>query len=486
MQLAITTENRVGMSKAIMDVLAARQIDIRRVEIETGKMYLQTQAVDAATESAIAADLMKIDGVKWVQSIPVMPAVERNLMLTSLLDAMPDPVLGINSKGQVIYRNRLARSLFGNNGQQPRRIAEVFAGEDWKEKIDAAGSGEIPVKIETVNGPMLVEVRAYRDSDGKVLGALLLFHQPERVLTRSHLMHSEDVEQFDQMVFASAAMQELVERAKRVAAIDAPVLLCGESGTGKSLLARACHHHSARKNRLFVELDCANTSDSQLLTQLFGAGAESTGLLELAEGGTILLKAIDRCSLPLQKKIHQHLAQVNAPVRLMATTDNLKSLTNNGAFLPELHYALDVMRLTVPPLRQRREDIEPLALHFLGQFREQLGKPGLKFSFAALNRISEYYWPGNVRQLKNTLHTATLLAENDVIQSSDFALDEPIEPAVDFDHISLPEAVAEFEKKFLAHWYRKHQSTRQLAARLGVSHTTIAQKLNKYGINKKT
>jgi len=486
MQLAITTENRVGMSKAIMDVLAARQIDIRRVEIETGKMHLQTQAVDAATESAIATELMKIEGVKWVQSIPVMPAVERNLMLASLLDAMPDPVLGINSKGQVVYRNRLARKLFGADGQQPRRISEVFAGQDWKEKIDAAGSGEIPVKIDTVHGQMLVEVRAYRDNEGKVLGALLLFHQPERVLTRSHLMHSEDVEQFDQMVFASPAMQELVERAKRVAAIDAPLLLQGESGTGKSLLARACHHHSPRKNRLFVELDCANTPDSQLLTQLFGAGPERAGLLELATGGSILLKAIDRCSVPVQTKIHQQLAQANAPVRLMATTTgNLRSLASSGAFLPELHYALDVMSLKVPPLRQRREDIEPLALHFLGQFREQLGKPGLKFSFAALSRISEYYWPGNVRQLKNTLHTATLLAENDVIQSSDFSLDEPIAPAVDFDHISLPRAVEEFEKKFLSHWYRKHQSTRQLAARLGVSHTTIAQKLNKYGINKK-
>jgi transcriptional regulator of aroF, aroG, tyrA and aromatic amino acid transport len=487
MQLAITTENRIGMSKAIMDVLAARGIDIRQVEIETGKMYLRTQPVDAATESALAADLMKIDGVKWVQAIEVMPATERSLMLSSLLDAMPDPVLGINSNGRVIYRNRLARELFVQNGQMPRRISDVFASKDWKEKIDAAGSGELPVKINTVSGPMLVDVRAYRNNDGKVIGALLQFHRPERVLTRSHLMQGADVECFDDMVYASSATQDVVERARRMAEIDAPLLLQGEAGTGKSLLARACHNHSARKNHLFVELDCASTPDSQLLTQLFGGDSESEGLVALARGGTILLKAIDRCSLPVQKTIHQRLATQGAPVRLMATTSgNLKARVNNGSFLPDLHYALDVLSLTVPPLRQRREDIEPLALHFLGQFREQLGKPGLKFSFAALNRIRDYYWPGNVRQLKSVLHNATLLAANDLIQSSDFGLDEPIATEVDYDHISLPKAVEEFEKNFLKHWYQKHQSTRKLAARLGVSHTTIAQKLNKYGINKKT
>ncbi len=486
MQLAITTENRVGMSKAILDVLAARGIDIRRVEIEAGKMYLQTRAVEAATESAIAAELMKVDGVKWVQSIPVMPVVERNLMLNSLLDAMPEPVLGINSAGQVVYRNRLAQKLFARDDRMPRRIGEVFTSADWKDKIDAAGSGEIPVKVETISGQMLVEVRALRDARNKVVGAVLFFHQPERVLARSHLMHSEDVEHFDQMVFSSPSMQEVVERAKRIAAIDAPVLLHGESGSGKSLLARACHHHSRRKNHLFVVLDCANTPGSRLLARLFGVENGPKGLLDLAAGGTILFRSIDRCTLPVQQKIHQHLARAESPVRLMATTTtSLKSLVAQGDFLPELYYALDVMQLAMPPLRRRKEDIEPLATHFLSRFREQVGKPDLKLSFNALSRIREYYWPGNVRQLKNVLHQAALLAEGGTIQETDFTLDEPITPSVDFDNITLPKAVAEFEKNFLQHWYGKHQSTRKLAARLGVSHTTIAQKLNKYGIGKK-
>ncbi len=486
MQLAITTENRIGMSRAILDVLAQRGIDILRVEVEPGKMYVQTRNVDTQTERAIATELMAIDGVRWVQSVEIMPAEERNLMLNSLLDAMPDPVLGINSTGQVVYRNRLAQEVFAADGRMPRRIGEIFASEDWKDKVDAAGAGKIPVKVKTIAGQMLVEVRALQDARKKTVGALLLFHHPERVLARSHLMQGEDVEYFDQLVFSAPAMQAVVERARRIASIDAPLLVHGEGGVGKSVLARACHHDSPRKNRLFVELDCANTPDSQLLTRIFGATAGTPGLLDLAAGGTLLLKSIDRCSLPVQEKIYQHLTHPDTPVRLMATTTaNLEILAARGDFRAELHYALDVLRLEVPPLRQRREDIEPLAMHFLSQFREQLGKPELKISLAALNRLRAYYWPGNVRQLKNAVHQAVLLAKNDLIQETDFGFDEPVAPTVDFDHISLPAAVEEFEKNFLKHWYSKHQSTRKLAARLGVSHTTIAQKLNKYGINKK-
>lgn len=496
MKIKLTTENRLGLSKEALSLLSENDVDVKKVEVETGLIYIETEEIEKNLERSIASRLMKINGVKWVESISIMPTLERNLFLGSLLNAINDPVFAINNKGKISYQNNKALDCFKLNKHS--NVKDIFTNPDWATKIDTAASVKIAVNINTVAGPMLVEVRAINTIDNKAIGAVLVFHQPENIVARSFIIEGADIRGFEDMVAESPQMQDVINRAGHMCNTQVPLVIYGESGVGKKTLAQAIHHSGKRKNHMFSSIDCASVKSSQIETELFGLSNPENGkagLFEITDGGTVYLQSIqelpDDCQLKLLKLIeNKNFYRVNGTIKkqvdvkiIASSPMSLKNHVDNNQFNTHLFYALDITHLLIPALRERKEDIETLVNYFLAQFKKEGGKHIDGLSFDALNKIKSYYWPGNLAQLKNLLFKASLLAKEPIIQSNEIEIDGHVHLETSLENRSLPEAVAEFEKHFLQHWYQKHTSTRKLAAHLGVSHTTIAQKLNKYGIN---
>ncbi len=487
MKLAITTENKLGITDDVLSLLRSHQADLIKVEVEDGKIYLHTQELEKSVQGTIASQLMKIPGIKWVNQIDVLPGVETQNMLASLMQVMPDPVLGINAKGQISYANSKAQSLFKphtDDQKMPVQMKQIFVSAGWQEKVNAAAASHIPVNIRTIAGTMLLEVQGIKNTTGQMNGAMLLFRDYDKIRASSYVMQGEEIDGLESLVFQSEAFGLVLQKAKTLADVDAPLSLVGETGTGKTLLAHACHSLSQRSHELFTVVDCQSMKSDEMASLLFGS-ANSPGVLELNQSGTLFFSHIEFMAQHIQDKVLSHFRQRDKThcVRIMASSaQKLFSHQQAGKLKPELVLMLDVLRLDVPPLRDRTEDIEPLMQHFLHQFNQQLGQQ-VVFSLDATVKMKRYYWPGNASQLRHAIYKAMMLAKDGTIQSSDLDLEGAMSLEADLEGMTLNEAVNEFEKHFLQHWYQKFPSTRKLARQLGVSHTTIAQKINKYNLN---
>jgi len=293
-----------------------------------------------------------------------------------------------------------------------------------------------------------------------------------------------------------------------MAPLDVPVLTEGETGTGKELLARACHLSSPRGQSPFMALNCAGLPESMAETELFGYGPGAfegarpegkLGLLELTAGGTLFLDSVGEMSPRLQAKLVRFLQdggfrrvgsdeEVYLDVRVICATQvDLSELCAQGRFRDDLYHRLNVLSLHIPPLRECLDGLEPLALHFLDQASRQIGCALPSLSPTALERLAGYHWPGNVRQLENTLFQAVSLCEGGVIEPKHIRLPDysAAQPLGEFSlDGNLDAIVGRFEKAVLESLYAEHPSSRLLGKRLGVSHTTIANKLREYGIGK--
>jgi DNA-binding NtrC family response regulator len=245
--------------------------------------------------------------------------------------------------------------------------------------------------------------------------------------------------EFDNIVGESAPMKNVCELIKRVAPTDATVLIHGESGTGKELVAKALHHNSPRREKNFVVVDCASLAQSVIESELFGyvkgaftgAAEAKQGLLERADGGTLFLDEISNINLEIQAKLlrvlqEQEFKRVGdsrsrkTDIRFVAATNkDLEKLIKEGVFREDLFYRLDVFRITMPPLRERREDIPLLARYFLNIFAKRMHRDLEGFSTEATALLKGYDWPGNVRELKNMVERLVIMVDETVANSSE-------------------------------------------------------------------
>jgi DNA-binding NtrC family response regulator len=247
---------------------------------------------------------------------------------------------------------------------------------------------------------------------------------------------SDPAYRFENIIGASPAMQTVFRLVARCAPTNSTVMLRGESGTGKELIARAIHYNSLRKDRPFVPVDCTSLSESLLESELFGhvkgsftgALANKKGLFEMADGGTLFLDEIGNITLSTQAKLLRFIEErefkavgdtrtQKVDIRLItATNKDLEGMVTDGEFRDDLYYRINIFPIEIPPLRERRDDIPALAMHFLNQFSGEMGQPPGEFSPGAMNLLLNHDWPGNVRELENVVERAVILAGGDVIR----------------------------------------------------------------------
>ena len=288
-------------------------------------------------------------------------------------------------------------------------------------------------------------------------------------------------------------MRDLLHRVERVAKSQAAVLITGETGSGKEVVARAIHHYSPRCSRPWIDVNCAALPDHLLESELFGyekgafSGAEATkqGLFEMAHGGTLFLDEIGELDAKMQVKLLRVLdgapyyrlggtKKIVADVRVVAATNrDLGQAVQQGAFRRDLYHRLDQVRLQVPPLRARRDDIAPLAVHFLGQEAARL-----RFSRSALEALEAYEWPGNVRELRNTVVKAALAATGEEIGTEDLpAALRGLETA----RAAAGRSLEELEQQAILSALAQTGGRQDRAARLlGISQRTLIRKLKIY------
>ncbi len=309
------------------------------------------------------------------------------------------------------------------------------------------------------------------------------------------------------ILFKSKIMKDIFDQCRQVAKSNATVLLEGESGTGKGLLAHYVHQISDRADAPFIDVDCATIPDSLIESELFGyepgaftdAKRKKEGLIELAHTGTLFLDEIGVLPLPLQGKLLKVIEEksfrklggskeIRVDVRvILATNANLKEMVERNTFREDLYFRISTFPIKLPPLRERKEDIPSLAKHFLSDISKELHKEMGELSDDVLSVLANYSWPGNIRELRNTIEKAIIVSREDTITVDDLRLEATTAmPKRDYTNLSYEEAKKQFEiDMFENALTRAHGNQSQAAKLLGISRDILIRRMKKYKINSK-
>ncbi|CAO96691.1 transcriptional regulator TyrR [Erwinia tasmaniensis] len=516
MRLEVFCQDRIGLTRELLDLLVERSIDLRGIEISAmGRIYLNFSNLGFDSFSQLMAEIRRIAGVTDVRTVSYLPSEREHRALSALLVALPEPVFSIDLKSKIELANPAAQALFALNEEKMRNhnagsLISSFNFQRWleSERIEPQAH-----HVVLQGRDFLMEVTpVYAQDEGEAapnpVGGVVLLKSTARMGQQLQKLAVNDDSDFQHIVAVSPKMRQVVDQARKLAMLDAPLLIVGDTGTGKDMLAAACHMRSARGKKPFLALNCASLPDDVAESELFGhaAGAYPNalqgkkGFFEQASGGSVLLDEIGEMSPRMQTKLLRFLNdgtfrrvgeehEVHVDVRVIcATQKNLLELVQRGDFREDLFYRLNVLTLTLPPLRDRPQDILPLTEMLVARFADELGVARPKLSSQLNAFLTRYTWPGNVRQLKNSLYRALTQLEGTELRPQDIVLPDHVMALTSGDEAiegSLDEITSRFECSILTRLYLSYPSTRKLAKRLGVSHTAIANKLREYGISQK-
>ena len=306
---------------------------------------------------------------------------------------------------------------------------------------------------------------------------------------------------FSDFIGTSPGMQRVFNTIKKVAETDANVLILGENGTGKELVARALHRYSLRKDGVFISVDLGALSETLFESELFGhvkgaftdAKADRPGRFELASGGTVFLDEIGNLSLPMQAKLltvleRREVTRVGAnkprpiDVRLISATNMpLKQMAAEDQFRQDLIYRINTVEIEIPPLRERPEDIPLLADHFLNIFARKYNKKINKLNNQVIKKFNSYPWPGNVREFQHVIERAVIMSDSSNLKSDNFQLSSHSQTAdaFEFDSYNLEE----IEQKVIEKVMKMHRgNVSKAASDLGLTRTSLYRRMEKYGL----
>ncbi|WP_194723511.1 sigma-54 interaction domain-containing protein [Noviherbaspirillum malthae] len=459
--------------------------------------------------------------------------------LLDLLDESCEGTMAVDDQGRIAWMNEKYASFLGLKGPEEalgKPVEEILPNSRMREVVQTGKP--ILLDIMMIHDQPLVVMRIpLKDDSGKVIGALgfALYDRLQRLKplvskfselqwalanTQKELAQLRHTKySISSFVGVSPVSLELKHRARRAAQLDTTVLLLGETGTGKELLAHGIHAASGRAGRPFVGINIAAVPDTLLESEFFGVspgaytGADRKGRegkFKIADGGTLFLDEVGDMPLQVQAKLLRVLQEqeieplgsnkvTKVDVRVIAATSHdLKQLVAEGKFRSDLYYRLNVLPIVLPPLRERVADLDALCEHLLEQIATRTGMPQRELTPSARALLASYSWPGNVRELRNALEQAGMLTDSLALSAEDFAgilssgeaSPAPAGPAPSEDGTSqaedvrpLAESIAELERRSIKTALEKTHGNKALTARmLGISRATLYQKIIDYKI----
>lgn len=416
-----------------------------------------------------------------------------NTLMSELRDKNPDVVLldmnfsaGINSGNEGLF---WLSEIKKADEELPVVLFTAYADIDLAVKALKGGATDFVVKPWD-NAKLLATLQsAY---------SLRQSRKEVKKLREKQSVLNRDIQKEEDICWGkSPAMQRLLTMIKKVAVTDANVLITGENGTGKELIAKMIHRYSPRAAETLISVDMGAVIETLFESELFGhvkgaftdAKADRPGKFEAADGGSLFLDEIGNLSYPLQAKLlsalqTRHITRVGSnksisvDIRLIsATNKNLFKSVKEGEFREDLLYRINTIHLEVPPLRERREDIPQLADFFLRRLARKYGKSDLKLGEKTLCKLESYAWPGNVRELEHAIEKAVILSDNQELQPNDFYIRTPDETSFVVESFTLEE----MEKILIEKALRKYDNNiSAVAAELGISRPTLYSKIRKY------
>jgi len=530
MRVMIESTDRIGISQEILGIFAQQTWNMKQVEIVSHFTYAHVES-EQLTLSQIRSCLSHISGFIAVNEITLLPSEQRENHLQALLAKIPEPIIDLDKEGIILAVNQAAKNVFNTQdkeiiGQSVKALLKQGAN-----LVVAQTPTSHTVTLESKTyiadlTPVFSSLPSNELSDIKtqLSGAVLILRSMDSLGRQISLMQSHQENGFDDIIGTSNKIKLIKEQSKRYAQLDLPVLIVGETGTGKELIARALHQASARAKHAFLAINCAALPEHLLESELFGyasgafTGARKggkPGLIELAEGGRLFLDEVAEMSPYLQAKLLRFLQdlsyrrvggtkELTANIRIIsASHQNLSELIIKKSFREDLFYRLNVLNVVLPPLRERITDIELLANFFIQNAVkqvtshpeiEQVTTPiiqQMKLTKSALSVLQSYDWPGNIRQLQNVLFSTVALNKNMLITEVDLqqvltkftSVERALPDESSFlDIEDWSSAQASFEMGLLKKFYPQYPTTRKLAERLKVSHNKIAMKLREHHI----
>lgn len=517
MRLEILCQNRLGLAQDVLNVLVSYQLDLRGIEVDPSlnKIYVSFPTVNFEQFQELMARMRRIQGVEDVKTTAFMPSEREHNEVMTLLRTLPDGLIAIDLKANVTVINEAALEALSVSydaiiGQSLQGMVKGFNFQRWLEGEDVlAQTRRLEIHSKRFIADILPVLVPDETGQDILAGAVINLKSESRLGQHMIAFKKGDAESFNSIQASSNTMRKVVREARRMAQLDAPILIVGETGTGKELLARACHAAGGRNGKPFLTVPCASMPDNVAESELFGYGPNAfpgtaegkKGIFEQANGGTVFLDEVGEMSPQLQTKLLRFLQdgsfrrvaeekEVRVDVRVICTTQkDLPAMVQEGKFREDLFYRLNVLTLSIPPLRERKQDVLPLAEFFIARYAARLGRKAPKLTDNCSQFLQQYPWPGNVRQLENALYRAVTLLDGNELEkqhlqlpsyTNDFGYLEQ-----DFDG-TLDEAVKRFEANLLRKLFPAYPSSRQLAKKLGLSHTAVANKLRDYGISRKT
>jgi len=445
--------------------------------------------------------------------------------LRQVLDLVPQIILVLGPQRERLYANRVALTYYGVSldtwrQRSPRAEVHPDDADRVQADIESLRSGtayELEMRLRGSDGTyrwFLVRYNALQDDQGQIVRWYIAAtdiedrKQDEHKLRQENVALREEIDKtsmFEEIVGGSPALTTVLSQVSRVAGSDSTVLISGETGTGKELVARAIHRRSPRVSRGFVAVNCAAIPRELIASELFGhekgafTGAihRHLGRFELAHGGTIFLDEVGELSPDIQVALLRVLQErefervggrerIQVDVRVIAATNrDLSAAVADGIFRQDLFYRLNVFPVHVPALRERREDIPVLVEYFIGRYARRTGKTFRRVAKRTLDRLQSYHWPGNVRELQNVIERSVIVSDTDelTVDSSWLPMTSPVK-----SRLGLSGALAAHEKALVEDALRatggRVFGPTGAAARLGIPRSTLEARIRTLKINK--